>query len=165
MSTITQTQTKTHARHIASKVAADLKRVQRVYQVDRPTDSEISDYQKELTLLLYEGYLGSVSYGFKKDQQWVLALKYTATAGGLSDSADPGEIGRKTNISGTYFTSFLSYSSLWAQASVEDQKEFEKLLPFSRVSGTDPGVGINWTGNRNYLSGDLGVNRVMARRI
>ena len=35
MQTKTYTQTATHARHIASKVAADLKRIQRIYQVNR----------------------------------------------------------------------------------------------------------------------------------
>ncbi|RYE37335.1 MAG: hypothetical protein EOP48_28935, partial [Sphingobacteriales bacterium] len=65
----TQTFTATHAKHISSKVAADLKRVQRFYGV--PSDSSINDYETELIELLKKGYLGTVTYGFKREDKWI----------------------------------------------------------------------------------------------
>ena len=165
MQTKTYTQTATHARHIASKVAADLKRIQRIYQVNRPTDSEINDYQEEIALLLDADYLGSVTYGFKRNGPWVIALKYTVINRNLSGGDDPGGIRYEANISDANFGSFLSYSHLWNTLSQAEKSEFEHSLPIRRVGGNDPGAGMNWTGSRNYSSGELGVTRSMARRI
>jgi len=71
--------TVTHARHMAAKVAADLKRIQRHY--GEPSDSEISAYEEEITAFLKAGYLGTVTYGFRRGGKWVEpALRYTALA-------------------------------------------------------------------------------------
>ncbi|MGK4567354.1 hypothetical protein [Flavobacterium sp. 3HN19-14] len=73
----TQTFTVTHARHLASKVATDLKRIQRFYGY--PSDSSISDYEGELIEYLKNGYLEKVTYGFQKDGKWIEpSLQYTA---------------------------------------------------------------------------------------
>ena len=165
MQTRTFTQTTTHARHIASKVAADLKRLQRIYQVDRPTDFEISKYQQEIALLLNAGFLGSVTYGFQRNGQWEIALKYTVIGGTLIDSDDPGGLSHELDVSNADFGSFLSYSSAWFDLHSSQQEEFKKSLPFQRTEGTDPGTGMHWTGSRNYISGELGVTRSMVRRI
>ena len=63
--TLTETTafTRTHAIHIAAKIATDLKRMQRLYGF--PSDSEIHRYELEAVELLKEGYLGTVTYGFK----------------------------------------------------------------------------------------------------
>ena len=49
MSTATATRANTdvYAHHIADKVAADLKRLQRLYGIDSPTDKEIDAHQAE----------------------------------------------------------------------------------------------------------------------
>lgn len=52
--TETATFTVTHARHIAAKVATDLRRIQRLY--GRPTDQQIADYEAELIAMLKGGY-------------------------------------------------------------------------------------------------------------
>src|SRR5665648_439380 len=57
--TDTQTFTVTHARHIASKVATDLKRIQRFY--GNPSDSLIEKYETEIIEFLKKGYLGTVT--------------------------------------------------------------------------------------------------------
>ena len=49
-----ETFTVTHARHMAAKVATDLKRMQRFY--GSPSDSEITDYEAEVTAFLKAGY-------------------------------------------------------------------------------------------------------------
>ena len=63
--TTTRTVTRTKAHYVASKVAADLRRMQFYY--DRPTESEINDYFEELTEMLAEEYVSSIEYGFKKN--------------------------------------------------------------------------------------------------
>jgi hypothetical protein len=51
----------THAKYMASKVATDLKRIQRLYGL--PIDSAIADYEREIVELLKVGCLGTVTYG------------------------------------------------------------------------------------------------------
>ena len=60
--TDTITFTRTHARHIAAKVATDLKRMQRFY--GEPSDSRIADFESEVVEFLKEGLLDTVTYGF-----------------------------------------------------------------------------------------------------
>jgi len=169
MQTRTRTQTETHARHIASKVAADLKRIQRIYQVGRPTDSEIAEYQEEITQWLDKGYLDAVTYGFRRNEKWIVALKYEAIGGSLHGGGDdPGGIKyeKYVDISDTNFCSFLSCSASWFSLSSEEKLEFEALLPFKRTEGYEPGIeGGCWIESRKYLSGTLGVQRSLIKRI
>lgn len=166
MKTITHTQTATHARHIASKVAADLKRIQRIYQVGRPTDSEIDDYQEEIALLLDKGYLDTVTYGFKRGERWVFALRYRAMGGSLhGGSDDPGGIGHRADVSGASFYSFLSYSRSWSNLSLAERESFKAKLPLRRVGRDEPGIeNGHWIESRKYLSGELGVQRSLIKK-
>ena len=50
--------TVTHARHMAAKVATDLKRMQRLY--GSPSDTDIADYETEVIELLKAGYLDTI---------------------------------------------------------------------------------------------------------
>ena len=167
MSTQTQTHTFTHARHIASKVAADLKRLQRLYGVNRPSDKEIDEYQTEAFMLLNAGYLGEVTYGFKRNDNWVAALKYHAVGNQVMGGGDdPGGIRATENIAGAHFTSFLAYSTAWGYLSQGQKDAFEATLPFRRGFGPEPGIesGGHWVSGRNYVSGTLGVQRSTIQR-
>ncbi|MDD9820278.1 MAG: hypothetical protein OXR07_05290 [Nitrospira sp.] len=166
MQTRTFTHTATHARHVASKVAADLKRLQRIYGVGSPSDSEIGEYQEELAMLLDKGYLGTVTYGFKRNGKWVVALKYEAAGGSLyGGDDDPGGIRIEADISGTHFTSFLSYSLSWSCLSLQQREEFENSLPFRRIAGNEPEIeNGEWARGRYYRSGPLGVQRSLINR-
>ena len=165
MQTYTRSNTSTYARHIASKVAADLKRLQRIYGTGSPSDSVIDGYQEEIALLLDHGYLGEVTYGFKRNEQWVVALKYQAVGSQLVGGDDPGGIKREEDISGAYFTSFLTCSQSWCNLSQEDKRAFEQRLPFQREYGREPGLkNGHWADDRSYLSGELGVKRSMIKR-
>ncbi len=165
--TITHTETSTYARHVASKVAADLKRLQRIYQINRPSDQEIINYQQEVAMLLDNGYLGTVTYGFKRNGRWLVALKYTSIGGSLvGGNDDPGGIWPDVDVSDTWFTSFLSYSPTWGELTLQQKENFNKSLPFQRVEGIEPDVenGCCWVEGRNYQSGNLGVSRSMIQR-
>jgi hypothetical protein len=106
----TTTFTLTHAKHIAAKVATDLKRIQRFYN-GVPTDKSIADYETELIELLKAGYLGTVTYGFRRNGKWIEpTLWYTARdlAGTAANDDDPGKIRPGADIKGASFYSYQS---------------------------------------------------------
>ncbi|WP_423908912.1 hypothetical protein [Candidatus Spongiihabitans sp.] len=165
MSTVTATQTNTYvyARHIAAKVSADLKRLQRLYGIDSPSDKEIDDYEEEMQKLLCAGYLGVVTYGYKRNNKWVVALKYEAIDGEVI-GGDPGGISPEGDIRDSYFTSFLSYSSKWFYLPPVAKEQFKKDLPFQRVNGEEPlPERGHWVKGRSYAAGALGVRRSMIK--
>src|SRR4051794_28181100 len=102
----------THARHIAARVATDLKRIQRFY--GEPSDAWIADYEEELVQFLKAGYLGTVTYGFRRGDVWIEpTLRYTARdlAGDTANDDDPGRIRPGANTRNAFFHSYLTYSN------------------------------------------------------
>ena len=67
-STRTSTFTIANARYVTSKIKADLKLLQRAY--GSPTDADIEAYGEEAAQLLNGGYLGTVTYGFRRNGSW-----------------------------------------------------------------------------------------------
>lgn len=53
--------TVTHARHMAAKIATDLKRMQRLY--GQPYDWQITQFEEEAVAIMKAGYLADVTYG------------------------------------------------------------------------------------------------------
>ncbi len=161
----TVTSTDSYARHISAKVASDLKRLQRLYGVGQPTDKEINDYQEEMRILLYYEYLHAVTYGFRRDDKWIVALKYQAIGDQLhNDGDDPGGITPGQNIRGTRFTSFLAYSTNWFCLSEGRRREHENEIPVRRVEGIEPSIDGIWTEDKRYVAGGLGVQRTMLEK-
>ena len=162
--TESSTFTVTHARHLAAKVATDLKRMQRFYQF--PCDVQIGDYEEEAIALLKAGYLETVWYGFKRDGSWIEpTIKYTARDlyfGSTADD-DPGEIRPGADISGASFYSFLEYSAAWFGLTPHDRDAFEKRLPFYRNSATEPPVGGYLLADLTYSSGGRALDRASVR--
>jgi hypothetical protein len=142
-STISKTEsfTVTHARHMAAKVATDLKRMQRLY--GSPSDTNIAKHEAEIIERIKEGYLGTVTYGFRRDGDWIEpALRYTAheLVGTVANDDDPGQVRPNANIAGATLYSYMTYSAAWHSASAADKEAFEKRLPFQRGSAPEPGV-------------------------
>lgn len=155
--------TYTHARHLAAKVATDLKRIQRFYAY--PTDKQIADYEAEAVELMRHGYLHSVTYGFKKDGNWIEpTLRYTAQelAAGVADD-DPGRIRPGASVSGASFTSYLEYSLKWHVLSSAEQSKFDATLPFQRGNGPVPGVTGYFADDRTYSAGSVALARATVR--
>lgn len=162
--TETTTFTVTHAKHMAAKVATDLKRLLRFY--GKPCDQDIADYEIEIIALLKDGYLGTVTYGFKRDGDWVEpALRYTARdlAGSVANDDDPGRIPPNANIEGASFYCFLTYSAAWDDLSMDEKDAFKKLLPFYRTNASEPGVNGYLEEDRTYSSGGRALNRASVR--
>jgi HORMA domain-containing protein len=163
--TTTTTFTVTHARYLASKVETDLKRVQRLYNGE-PSDARIANYGKEMVELLKGGYLSKVTYGFKRDGQWIEpTLIYTARdlqLGSFADD-DPGRIRASADISGATFGSYLEYSDAWHALSASEQAAIERNLPFQRGGADSPRVNGYLVDDRTYSSGGRALTRSSVR--
>lgn len=156
--------TVTHARHMAAKVATDLKRVQRFYC--EPSDSSIAAYQEELTLLLKSGYLGTVTYGFQRGGEWIEpSLRYTGRELGMGNASDddPGRIPISANTKGAVFKSYLTYSAAWDRLSDSEKQAFQKELPFQRSGAAEPGINGNLHSDRTYSAGGRALDRMIVR--
>lgn len=156
----TQTFTLTHAKYLASKVAADLKRMQRFYNC--PSDAEIADFEAEIAEFLKKGYLKEVSYGFKRGDNYIEpTLRYTAKdlsgAAGIDD--DPGKIRPGANVEGASFYSYMSYTDSYFRLTENERETFRGTLPFKRGGAPTPGISGYMSSDRSYSSGGKSLDR------
>ena len=161
---ISDTFTISHARHIASKVATDLMRFNRLYGA--PSYELIDIFEEELVLLLKYDAVDSVIYGFMRNDFWTMAsAKYVALPGGsIHIDEDPGKIRPGIDTSNAYFTSFLTYSSRWWSLTEAERSRIINELPFQRGIGYPSGLEIGyWAGDRNYFAGGRGLGRSTVR--
>ena len=162
--TESRTFTITHARYVASKIAADLDLL-RVYH-GRPSEQHATDLAEEAALLLAARCLKSVEYGFRRNGVTVLALKYVARSDGTLTSDDrPGRVFAETNVSDAVWYSFLDYNDAFWQLPQVERERFEATLPVQRANGPAPQGGSNgyWEQTRTYSSNGEGVLRHMFR--
>jgi hypothetical protein len=160
----TITFTATHAKHIAAKVSADLKRMQRLY--GSPSDADIEAYEAEIIEFLKEGYLGTVTYGYRRDGKWIEpTLRYTARdlAGGTANDDDPGRVRPGANIDGAAFYTYLTYSNAWTNLSESEKDAFRRQLPFRRSGAPEPGINGYLSDDCTYSSGGRALNRASVR--
>lgn len=156
----------THARHMAAKVATDLKRMQRFY--GKPSDTDIANYEKEAIELLKAGYLWTVTYGFKRNGEWIEpTLRYTARNlyGSIADDNDPGRVRPNADIDGASFYSYLKYSNSWFKLPDKDKEFFEEKLPFKRGTADEPGVNGYFNNDRIYSAGGRALDRASVRSL
>jgi len=161
--TETKTFTLTHAKHLAAKVTADLKRLQRLY--GDVSDERIAQFEGEATELLRQGYLGTVTYGFKRDGSWIEpTLRYTASdlANGGTDD-DPGRVRPGINISGASFHSYLTYSSAWWDLTPDQRAAIERQLPLQRTGQPEPQVNGYFADDKTYSSGGRSLGRASVK--
>ena len=160
----TTTFTVTHARHMAAKVATDLKRMQRFY--GRPFDLDIDRYEVEITELLKEGLLAAVAYGFRRNGNWIEpTLRYSARdlAGGSANDDDPGRVRPGKDISNATFYSFLTYSAAWDRLSEAEKEAFKVRLPFNRGTAPEPGITGYLASDLTYSAGGRALDRSSVR--
>jgi hypothetical protein len=161
----TETFTITHAKHLASKVAADLKRMQRFY--GDPSDARIAQFEEELIELLKANCLAEVTYGYKKNDNWIEpALRYTPKdLYGMGSDDDPGRVQPGMDISGASFYSFLTYNSNWFMLSEAEQAAIEARFTLKRGTGTAPTV-LNgfFVDDKTYTSGGRSLGRATIRK-
>lgn len=164
--TTSKTFTITHARYVTSKVAADLRQLQLFY--GGPSDDRIVAFAEEAAILLRDGYLERVDYGFKRPDAygadcWVLLLRYTARNGTLTDD-HAGRVPPGVDLSGARFSSFLTHSRKFLDLPVAEQARIEADLPISRTAANEAGFVVGtWGGQRTYSSSDQGLGRSVFR--
>lgn len=162
--TDTETFTRTHAKHMAAKVATDLKRLQRFY--GQPSDRRIADYEAEVIEFLKDGYLGTVSYGFRRNGNWIEpTLSYTARdlGGASANDDDPGRVRPGADIRGASFHSYLTYSLWWTFQDAEERERFLNRLPFRRDGAPEPGIDGYLSADRVYSAGGCALDRATVR--
>jgi len=156
--------TVTNARHMAAKVATDLKRMQRLY--GSPTDASIVAYEAEVIECLKAGYLATVTYGYRRDGNWIEpTLRYAARdlAGAAANDDDPGRITRGADILGAKFYSYLTYSVWWDRATAAEREAFARRLPFQRGGAPEPGISGYLSEDLVYSSGGRALCRASVR--
>lgn len=156
--------TVTHARHMAAKVATDLKRIQRLYGA--PSDERIAAFEAEVIELLKLGYLGTVTYGYRRGAEFIEpTVRYTARdlAGTAATDDDPGRIRPGANTAGATFYSYLTYSAAWDALSGNEQHAIKARLPVQRSGAATPGVSGYFADDKTYSSGGRALGRASVR--
>jgi hypothetical protein len=156
----TQSFTSTHAKHLASKVATDLKRMQRFYGY--PSDVKIAEFELELIELLKNGYLDTVTYGFKRNGNWIEpTIRYTSRdlQGLTSVDDDPGRVRPNADVAGGSFYSFLTYNWSYLLLSDQEKENFKTALPFQRGTADEPGINGYLSSDKTYSSGGRALDR------
>lgn len=150
----------THARHLSSKVAADMHLCAAYY--DRPSTLNIPDYAEELAILLRDGYVATYEFGFKKNGARYLSWRYVVQSDGTLTSDDrAGKLLSTYDVSDASYFNYLTHSNKWLELPFSERERIEKTLPFRRTSGDPPVDGYGyWTSNdRHYYSGGIGLGR------
>ncbi len=148
--------TRTNAEYLASKLAADLRQMQLFY--GHPPDAEINQYIQEAIILLLGGWLKSVSYGYKRNGNWVIALKYETRFGVIKPTDDDsGMVTPGIDISGAFWHSFLSKNHAYSLLPQSKKNEIEQLLPIKRTYGIEPRLNSGGWRNDKYYSSSGGA--------
>jgi hypothetical protein len=160
-STYTTTFTRTHAKHLASKVVSDLYQCSLLY--DQPSAASVAAYEEELATLLADRFVETYEFGFKRNEQRFLSWHYTiGPAGDLDGDSRSGSLTRGIDVSGSSYFNFLTYANQWWALSSTDRAAIERVLPFQRTSGSAPGDGAgHWVTEHAYSAGGV----LVARRV
>lgn len=158
--TSSETFTLTHAKYLGSKVATDLKRLQRMNK-GRPDDVSIAEYEEEFIELMRNGYLETVTYGFKRNGAWTAAaIRYRVDNGSVSTDDDPGKIKANLDIDGAHFSSYLIYAQKWWNLTQAQRDSVEAGISLKRTTGQEPGLEKGyWSDDLNYGAAGKGLSR------
>lgn len=157
--TTTETWSRTHARKVGGKVVADLRQFQQEY--GSPSDAWLEKYLAELTVLLTDDYIEEVTYGFRRNGQWIVAVRYTADMNGNLVADDrSGRIPRGVDVAGATWGSYLVRNAKWRSLSSAERAAIERQLPFSRNTCAAPTDGgpVRWN-DKTYSGAGCGVRR------
>lgn len=157
--TTSATFTRTHAKHLAAKVIADLYQCSVFY--DRPAVADIGDYEAELIEMLANEYVGTYEFGFKSGGKRFLTWHYTVGSdGGLHGDADAGGIYAKATVASADYFNFMTYSAKWWALTATERTNFKNELPLQRTAGSSPEDGDGyWEVNHGYSAGGVKVDR------
>lgn len=150
----------TEARYVGAKIGADLRLLNTLY--GRPSLSDIDDYAEEAAVLLRDGYLNTVDYGFKDHETntWKLRLRYTATTGGYLTDSRPGSLPTALAVAGYPFQSYLTRSTKYHLLPAAEQAKVDAAVPITRTGADEPSAGAGSTSSGvGYSRNGGGVTR------
>jgi Bacterial HORMA domain family 1 len=150
----------THARYLASKIAADMHLCAAYYGL--PSEASIRNFAEELAQYLNAGYIASYEFGYKRNGIRVVTWRYTVDATGSITTDDrPGKIPPYVDISGASFFNHLTPNATYFALQEYQQVSFTSSLPVQRPHGHPPSDGSGyWTSDRNYYSSGCGIGRM-----
>jgi hypothetical protein len=158
----TGTFTQTCARYVASKIAADLRRLQGYY--GKPSDEWVERFRQELCELLAGGYVSTMEYGFERQGRRVLCLRYTFRFDGTLADDHAGGVPSGVDIGGANWFSYLTRSEAWWRLSPEQREHITAALPVRRVAAAGPQDGDGyWHDDRSYAQDGDGARRGVFR--
>jgi len=148
-----------HAKQLASRVSADMKRCQHFY--GHPSDDQISLYATELAHLLNGGFVAEYEFGYQRNEQRIVSCHYRVKNGDLAAANDrPGGIEGGVDISGASRFNFLTYSSKWSQLPQSERDKFSSGLPIQRPTGNPPTDGAGyWVEDKVYSAAGTVLSR------
>src|SRR5580765_4552685 len=112
--TISSTFTITHARHLSSKVAADMHLCAQYYRV--PSEAAVRAYAEELAQLLNGGYVERYEFGFEREAKKVVCWRYNVSSTGLISTDDrAGKLVSTADVAGARFYNHLWTNAAWAR--------------------------------------------------
>lgn len=156
--TTTTTFTRTNARHLASKIAADLRQLRGFY--GRPTEQEIEDLYEELTEMLNGGYVATFEAGFRKDGKRVVSAKYAVSTSSSASDERAGGIYARADVTGASWFTFMTYSQAWSDLTDAERQKVKDSVPIDRTPGVEPTDGNGyWESGRSYESGGTSTSR------
>ena len=150
----------TDARYVGAKIGADLRLLNDYY--GKPALGNIDDYVEEGALLLRDGYLNTVDYGFREadSNTWKLRLRYKATIDGQLTDGRPGRLPGAVELADYGFYSYLTYNSFFWALTSSEQADVKERLPISRQGANAPSAlsGTSAVGH-GYARNGAGVTR------
>jgi Bacterial HORMA domain family 1 len=158
--TTSATFTRTHAKHLAAKVIADLYQCSVFY--GRPAVDTIEDYETELVEMLANEYVYSYEFGFKSSGRRLLTWHYRVGADGSlrGADADSGGIYAKAAVAQADYFNFMTYSSKWSKLTDSQRSSFKSGLPIDRKPGSSPADGDGyWQADHGYSAGGIRLDR------
>lgn len=157
--TTSESFTLTNAKHLCSKVTADMLRCLQIY--GRPSGDHINVYGTELAQLLCDGYVEEYEFGFKRDEQRLVSWRYKVVNGSLQSADDrPGKILTGIDVSAAQFFNYLTKSAAWGRLSQEEKDRIEASLPVKRTFCDPPKDALGyWVEDRCYASGGVSLGR------
>lgn len=157
--TATTTFTRTHARDIAAKIAADLRQMNHHY--GEPSLDQIPKYLGEIIELLTAGYLRSFEDGFEtSDGRRVVSLRYAVRDDGTISDGRAGGVYPHADITNATHFNFVNYTQKFFNLIQAERDVFRAALPIQRTPGSDRTDGNGyWEADRGYASGGVGAER------
>ena len=160
--TTSATFTKTHAKHLAAKVVADLYQCSMFY--DHPSEDSLADYETELVEMLAQEYVSTYEFGFKTGDKRLLSWHYTiGPDGGLHGDSGAGNLHAKASVAGADYFNFMTYSDKWWTKLTEAGRGAFKdglKISYRRTAGTSPVDGEGyWQVDHGYSAGGVLVQR------